>query len=163
MLELKIDAQRRNQILILTMAGNLTQLETLKLRAHIDRETREGVRFVILDFGRVVFIDSAGVGTVNSIRSQIEKLNGTVLIVRTPNSTIAQILDQCALSRLIRCFENQHEALKEIADKFGGGTTTVAFDPTDVEALREKLISIEKRIAMLESAWGASLVTSISQ
>lgn len=158
--ELKITTDRRNQVLIVALEGNLTQLEVYKLSNEVDRQTSDGARYIVFDMLEVPFIDSAGIGMLTALRNRVEKLQGTVMIVRNSKQTLSIVLDQCALSRVIRCFEDRQSALREIQTRFGGSGATL-FDGNDqisaintgagAAASEERLAALEQRVAALEA------------
>lgn len=160
--ELKIRTDRRNQVLVVELEGNLTQLEVYKLSNEVDRQTTDGARYIVFDMLQVPFIDSAGIGMLTSLRNRLERLQGTVMIVRSSKQTLAMVLDQCALSRVIRCFDERQTALREIQTRFGGSGATL-FSGTDGDSDtvtqenpgQDRIAALERRVEQLEARLAA--------
>ena len=125
-----------------------------------ERQTHDGARYIVFDMLEVPFIDSAGIGMITALRNKLEKLEGTIMIVRSPKQSLSMVLDQCALSRVIRCFEDRQSALKEIQTRFGGSGATQFAGEDEVLAAAEsgfanRFAELERRVAQLEAQLAA--------
>ena len=102
---METEYQKENKVLILKIRDELDHHTVEKLRRKADYEIERYIpRKVILDFERVSFMDSAGIGLILGRYKNISILGGKLEIVNV-SSQVIKILDMSGLSRLIEIKE----------------------------------------------------------
>jgi anti-sigma B factor antagonist len=66
----------------LVLSGRLDAVEAPLLREHIDRAIESGCRNLVVDLGRVEFVDSAGLAVLVRARRELRAQGGDVVLVR---------------------------------------------------------------------------------
>ena len=93
--------RRDDDSLEFALAGDLDMAATFKVEPELDRLiSQEDVRRVVLDVGDVEFIDSAGLGTLLSIRERTRQLGIEMHLVNVSHP-VQRILDLSGTSVLL--------------------------------------------------------------
>jgi anti-sigma B factor antagonist len=83
------------------LAGDLDMAATFKLEPALDRVLDDGeVEQVVLDVGDVPFVDSAGLGSLLSIRQRARE-RGIEMSIVNPSDALRRILDVTATHDLL--------------------------------------------------------------
>jgi anti-anti-sigma factor len=83
------------------LAGDLDMAATFKLEPELDRVLDAGeVQHVVFDLGDVPFVDSAGLGTLLSIRERAQE-RGIDMSIVNPSDAVRRILDVTARQDLL--------------------------------------------------------------
>ena len=94
-------ARREEDALQLTLAGDLDMSAAFKVEPQLDRLVAEpDLRRLVLDVAAVEFIDSAGLGTLLSIRERTEQLGVEMHVVNVP-APVQRIFDLSGTSTLL--------------------------------------------------------------
>ncbi len=89
--------------LVVKPEGEIDQSCASDLRTDIDRELRRShAKNLILDFGKVTFMDSSGIGVIIGRYKQIKALGGKTMIVR-PQPQVDKILELSGLKKIVEC------------------------------------------------------------
>jgi anti-anti-sigma factor len=65
------------------------------------KDAGSGLRFLVLDFGEVTYINSSGIGACMQLATWA-KANGTVPVLYRPSEEVTEILVRCKADRLYR-------------------------------------------------------------
>lgn len=103
-----------DDIVVLTLRGNLDALTAPDLRPTIDELVSSRKIKVIFDLGGLTLIDSSGVGAIVSLFKRVRMLHGDVKIACLDN----QPKEIFRLLRLDRAFE-LYDTVDDAATKFG--------------------------------------------
>ncbi|MBO9534434.1 MAG: STAS domain-containing protein [Solirubrobacteraceae bacterium] len=90
-----------NDSMIVALSGRLDYATAPDLRATLSRSIHDGNTRLILDLGRVPFIDSSGLGALVGGLKQARDAGGDLRIARP----LPEVLDILALMRLDRILE----------------------------------------------------------
>ena len=111
MAELNISERQAGDITILDMDGKVTIGEgSVALRNAIRRLLGEGKKKILLNLGRVGYIDSSGIGELVSSFTAVNKEGGTLKLLNLTQ----KIQDLLAITKLLTVFDtfdNEGEAL----------------------------------------------------
>ena len=105
--------------LIISLNAELDHHLAEEMREVIDTviDTR-GVRHIIFDFGRIAFMDSAGIGLIMGRYKKIRDI-GHIYIAGC-NESIQRILLISGLHKLVICCSDVNEAVQKISNSTGG-------------------------------------------
>ena len=111
MAELNISERQAGDITILDMSGKVTIGEgSVALRTTIRRLLGEGKKKILLNLGRVGYVDSSGIGELVSSFTAVNKEDGSLKLLNLTQ----KIQDLLAITKLLTVFdvyENEGEAL----------------------------------------------------
>lgn len=89
--------------LIVKLKGEIDQSCAARLRIEIDRKIQENhIKNLVLDFGKVSFMDSSGIGVILGRYKQIKALGGKTMIIR-PQPQVDKVLELSGLKKLMDC------------------------------------------------------------
>lgn len=95
-----VKIEKSGTTLTALLAGELDHHTARRLREEIDDAIITGqVSLLILDFGKVGFMDSSGIGLVMGRYKLMQSLGGRV-IVQNPSSSIKKVMRLAGLDRL---------------------------------------------------------------
>ena len=102
---METEYQKEDKLLIFKITEELDHHTVEKIRRRADYEIEKHIpRKVILDFNKVSFMDSAGIGLILGRYKNISLLGGKLEVVNVSNQVI-KILNMSGLSRLIEIKE----------------------------------------------------------
>ncbi len=108
-MELKF--KRKNQTLLISIAGEIDHHSSLELRRGAERALEEmGGRNLIFCFREVSFMDSSGIGVMIGRYKQIQAMGGRIAIA-CANERVAEILRLSGLNRLLPSFPSLADAI----------------------------------------------------
>ncbi|MBO5305172.1 MAG: anti-sigma factor antagonist [Clostridia bacterium] len=97
-----IEGRLDGQTLTVILKGEVDHHNALKIRTSIDRLIVEKKPTkLVLELGRIDFMDSSGLGLIMGRYKKINELGGE-LIIRNPNEAVLKICRLAGLSRLIK-------------------------------------------------------------
>lgn len=100
-----------NEILIVTLIGELDHSSAEEVRIRIDdRIDRDDISKVILNFSKVTFMDSSGIGAVVGRYKKIKNKGGNLLIAET-SKNVDRIFELAGLYKLIEKYNTVDEAV----------------------------------------------------
>lgn len=106
--------EKHNNILIVNLIGELDHHNAEEVRVKIDdRIDRDEIKKVILNFERVSFMDSSGIGAVIGRLRKVNSKGGT-LCVTNIGSGVNRVFEISGLYKIVRQYKNVDEALKVI-------------------------------------------------
>lgn len=92
----------KGDTLVVELSGEIDHHVAEKIRNDIDDEIKlYGTKNLILDFSKVTFMDSSGVGVVLGRYKKVGELGGTVAI-RNADRLVRQILDMSGIFSLMK-------------------------------------------------------------
>ncbi|MGI6035782.1 MAG: STAS domain-containing protein [Limnochordia bacterium] len=112
---MEIHHQRRGTTLLVTVKGELDLLTAPFFRAQVDQEleTFERLSSLILDLGKVDFIDSSGLGAILGRYKRIRQRGGKLLLVNA-QPQVQKILELSGLDKIMPLFPNAERALEHL-------------------------------------------------
>jgi anti-anti-sigma factor len=94
-------------------AANIENDLVATLGSQLDVMLDQGIRWVIVDFSNVMFISSAGVGTLLSRRRKFRRADGDLILCRVPDE-IMYVLKELNLVDHMHIASDSVEAVKSI-------------------------------------------------
>lgn len=101
-MNLEFDYIKTDKLLVVKIIEEIDHHTTEKIRRKIDNEiTRYMPRKVILDFNKVSFMDSAGIGMIIG-RYKMMKMLGGSLEIKNVNDSAKKILEMSGIMKIIQ-------------------------------------------------------------
>jgi len=116
--DLQIEVNRG--VLVVRVGGSLDEQIGDRFRLEVDAKLEE-TGAVIVDLGRVCYVDSAGLGLLVATQLLAKRLDKALFLTDVPEVT-REILQSSQLSRIFQVRDSVKIALGEVADKAGGET-----------------------------------------
>ena len=106
-----LEFEKENEILIATLIGELDHNSAEEVRIKIDdRIDRDDISKVILNFSKVTFMDSSGIGAVVGRYKKIKNKGGQLCIPQTSRN-VDRIFELAGLYKLIDKYNTVDEAV----------------------------------------------------
>jgi len=104
--------EKQENILIATLSGELDHNSAEEVRVKIDdRIDRDNIEKIILDFSRVTFMDSSGIGAVLGRYKKLSNKGG-VLCIAEANKNVNRIFELAGLYKVIKNYNTVDEAVR---------------------------------------------------
>ena len=108
---MKIDFSKKENILTIRIEGEIDHHSAGEIRDWIDDYIKKSnTKYIIMDFSKVGFMDSSGIGMVMGRYKNIRRLGGELCIV-SANAAVKRILDMSGITSVIPVHKNQEEFL----------------------------------------------------
>lgn len=111
-IKLEID----NEVIILKLLGNLVAGTADGLTAQIAKLTEKNYRFILLDLGKVDFIDSSGLGACISIKRDLA-VNAGLLACTGLNENVRKVFRMTHADQKIMIFDARQEAVNVMLER----------------------------------------------
>lgn len=99
---MNVELVTRNKVTVAEIIGDLDHHTAKNMRSEIDREIKEHCsKVLILDFSKVAFMDSSGIGLIMGRYKLMEEMDGEV-IVACPPTYIRKVLNLAGINRLAK-------------------------------------------------------------
>jgi len=115
MSRLQINAEQVFGIVAITAEGEIDVYTLGKLKEAVTLAFSSGVSHLVIDIGRVTYIDSSGLGLLLGLHKQLEKAHGS-LIVTGPDSEVRQVFRVTNADRLLKIMNTKEEAAQHLKD-----------------------------------------------
>ena len=93
--------QHRGESVEVALLGELDMAATFKLESDIERQlAKDNVRRLVFDLAGLTFIDSAGLGSLLTIRDRTQDL-GIEMVLRNISAPVRRILDLSGLGSVL--------------------------------------------------------------
>jgi anti-sigma B factor antagonist len=111
-----IKLEMDNEVIILKLVGSLVASSAEGLKEQIAKLINKKYRFILLDLGKVDFIDSSGLGAcIASNRELVGK--GGVLACTTLNENVRKVFRMTRADQKVLVFETRQEAVNVLLDR----------------------------------------------
>jgi anti-anti-sigma factor len=136
---------QQDQTVSFQVEGRGTMNNSLPLRRCAERFLAEGVTQVRIDLRECSYMDSTFLGTLLTIRKNLERVGGQMILI-APSTSCCRILDQMGLS----------DVLPAQADPLPPDTvwTEVGSEPTDIPSFKRNVTQAHEELANLPGAAG---------
>lgn len=114
MKELNINHHMQNQVLVLTLQGDLDAFTAQKVRQTLDQLCEEGYRQIVLDCSELNYINSTAIGVLVSRMHHLHRLQGELALAAL-RPRVERILTLVGGRRLFLIFESVSEAVARLA------------------------------------------------
>ena len=103
-----------NKTLVVYLSGEIDHSNSITYkRAIMEQVELNNIKSLVLDFERVRYIDSSGIGLILGRYNQMKALNG-ILAISGASHQLYMLLRISGVNSIIRCFGSVKEACKEI-------------------------------------------------
>jgi stage II sporulation protein AA (anti-sigma F factor antagonist) len=110
---LNVKISYKGSTLIASIVGDLDHHSAEYIREKIDSELiKATTKNLIIDFSKVTFMDSSGIGVIMGRYKNIQKLNGK-LSVANVSDQVMRIFEMSGLLKIIPAYDNIDVALDE--------------------------------------------------
>ncbi len=114
MQKLQLKFSNRGSTLIVRVIGELDHHSSEQLKIKVDSEIiKSSTKNVILDLGKLTFMDSSGIGAIMGRFRNVQKLNGKLALVGI-GPHIKKILDMSGILKVIDAYDNVETALNKM-------------------------------------------------
>lgn len=107
---MEIKLEMDNGVVILQLSGNLVASSAETLREQIAKLIEKKFRFIVLDLGKVDFIDSSGLGSCIASNRDLNALNG-VLACSGLNDNVRKVFRMTRADQKIKIFAARSDAV----------------------------------------------------
>lgn len=102
-MKMKMRVEHIGTTLVVKPEGELDQDSAKEMREIIDREiTIKKIKNLVLDFNKVSFMDSSGIGVIAGRYKLIASLGGKTMLIRA-NPQVDKILELSGLKKILEC------------------------------------------------------------
>ncbi|HCW53893.1 MAG TPA: anti-sigma F factor antagonist [Clostridium sp.] len=109
-----IGFERKNDILIVNLSGELDHNSAESVRVKVDNKIDEdNITKIILNFSGVTFMDSSGIGAVIGRYKKVSNIGGKLCVVEV-NKNVDKIFDLAGLYKVIKKYSTVNEAVMSI-------------------------------------------------
>ncbi|GAC1469991.1 MAG: STAS domain-containing protein [Desulfuromonadaceae bacterium] len=107
---MEIKLEMDNELIILKLAGNLVASTAEGLNTQIAKLIEKKYLFILLDLGRVDFIDSSGLGACIAIKRNLAANNG-LLACTGLNENVRKVFRMTHADQKIMIFDDRQDAV----------------------------------------------------
>lgn len=109
----RYESRFENGVLEFCLLGEIDHHSAVNVRTEMDDEIcRLRPQKLILELGKIEFMDSSGLGLIMGRYSLMQKMGGSFAL-RNPNERIVKIFELAGLSRIVRIENNAEEVKNE--------------------------------------------------
>lgn len=110
---MKVDFVKKGVMLTVQLQGEVDHHAAAEIRTKVDAYIMgSNVKYLVMDFSQVSFMDSSGIGMVMGRYQNMKRLGGEICMIGV-NPGVKRILDMSGLAGIIPVYENQ-EAFLEV-------------------------------------------------
>ncbi len=103
--------------LILRLAGELDHHSSRLFREEFSAEwQKKDINNLILNFKKLTFMDSSGVGAIIGRYNQVKEKNGSVAVCGTSPS-VKKLMEMSGLLKIVRLYDSENDALNDLSFK----------------------------------------------
>ena len=103
---------QKGNVLFVRIDGEIDHHSTEQLRTNIDGYiTGSNTKYIVMDFSKVGFMDSSGIGMVMGRYRNIKRIGGELCIIAA-GGIVKRILDMSGITGIIPIYKNQEEFLE---------------------------------------------------
>jgi anti-anti-sigma factor len=155
---------------VLLIEGKLNVVTVSDVRKAAERVLGHGIKNLILDLSKTVFIDSAGIGCILAIQKQLCAADGKVFLVSIPQNIFA-VLNSSSVTKVLTILPSRAAAeavlnsglVKQEHGFFALFTLPAEFNLTLLKPLRESIEESKKKgyVHMVFDCNRCRIVTSV--
>lgn len=106
-----LETEKRDQVLIVRLSGELDHHTAPELRTALDRAIDgDGVRDIVLNLSALSFMDSSGIGVLLGRHKKVQSVGGR-LVVCGLGPTVRRIFELAGLLKILTVAASEAEAL----------------------------------------------------
>ena len=109
--ELKIDVDRRGELAVVSVAGQVVRDNQVGLRKDLERLVRDGVTQLAVDLEKVSYMDSAGLGCCSAIQKLLSENGSGAIAVFGATENVERTWTLIRLDSVIPVFSDRAKAI----------------------------------------------------
>lgn len=113
---MEIKLEMDNEVIILKLIGSLVASSAEGLKEQIAKLMEKKYRFILLDLGKVDFIDSSGLGACIAIKRDLAATNG-ILVCAALNENVRKVFRMTRADQKILVFDARQEAVNALLER----------------------------------------------
>ena len=117
---MEIKLEMDNEVIILKLVGNLVASSAEGLKEQVTKLIEKKYRFILLDLGKVDFIDSSGLGACIAINRDLAGTDG-VLACTGMNESVRNVFRMTRADQKIQVYEARHEGINALLARIAKG------------------------------------------
>jgi anti-sigma B factor antagonist len=117
---MEIKLEMDNEVIILKLIGSLVASSAEGLKEQIAKLMEKKYRFILLDLGKVDFIDSSGLGACIAINRDLAGKDG-ILACAGMNENVRKVFRMTRADQKILVCDARHEAVNALLERISGG------------------------------------------
>ncbi|MBF0571478.1 MAG: STAS domain-containing protein [Candidatus Omnitrophica bacterium] len=110
-----VKTEKINDVALVVLAGELNMDNSNTLRVAFKKILKENSRKILVDFEKLVFIDSSGIATLIEMFQNLGKLNGRMCLCNV-NKRIIGVFEVTKVQKLFNIFVTREEALRSFCE-----------------------------------------------
>ncbi|MCY2930991.1 MAG: STAS domain-containing protein [Planctomycetota bacterium] len=111
---MKIDEERQNGVVILRPQGPIAGADVEQFRVHLARAMGDDDRRIVVDLGRVQFVDSQALEALLDVNDKAIRAGASLSVCRA-DETLREVFALTGLDGAFRQYESLEAALAEVA------------------------------------------------
>lgn len=108
--KVNIQTEKANDVAIVVLEGEINISNATEVRNMFTKLLQNGEKRVLVDFQKVVFIDSSGLAVLIEMMQRLKKVNGRLRLCNA-NRRIKDIFEIVKIHKLFKIYDNRDEAL----------------------------------------------------
>ena len=108
--KVNIQTEKANDVAIVVLEGEINISNATEVRNMFTKLLQNGEKRVLVDFQKVVFIDSSGLAVLIEMMQRLQKVNGRLRLCNA-NRRIKDIFEIVKIHKLFKIYDNRDEAL----------------------------------------------------
>ena len=155
---------------VLSVEGKLNVMTVSDVRKAAERVLGHGIKNLVLDLSKTVFLDSAGIGCILAIQKQFGMADGRIYLVSIPQN-ISAVLNSSSVTKVLTILPSRAAAeavlnsglVKQDLGFFALFTLPAEFNLTLLKPLRESIEESKKKgyVHMVFDCSRCKIVTSV--
>ena len=117
-----IKLEMDNEVIILKLFGSLVASSAVGLKDQAAKLIEKKYRYILLDLGKVDFIDSSGLGACIALNRELVAIHG-VLACTGLNENVRNVFRMTRADQKILVFDSRHEAVNALLDRISAAYT----------------------------------------
>ncbi|HON45197.1 MAG TPA: STAS domain-containing protein, partial [Planctomycetota bacterium] len=108
-----IQLEDTSRVAILDLKGSIDGSTVKKFEAKTLGLYNEGVKYLILNFSEIGYMNSTGLGILVKVLDQYQETDGDLKLVKVPQK-VADLFDMLGISSILTCYETMDEAIASL-------------------------------------------------
>lgn len=109
----------KKRMIVMRIGGEIDHHSAKVIRNELEREIkRTGAVNIALDFGRVAFMDSAGIGMIIGRYKTVKALGGDIIVFDVPEQ-MQRLFKMAGLDKLVVMCDSLREGMEIISGRMG--------------------------------------------
>ncbi|MBU1084388.1 MAG: STAS domain-containing protein [Candidatus Omnitrophota bacterium] len=108
---MNIRSENKNGISVVRVEGNVDIITSPEFKKYLDKIAVSGSKTIVVDLGKVDYMDSSGLATLVEAYKNIKRSGGAIKLLKL-SSKVKGLFEITKLDKLFQIFEDEGDALK---------------------------------------------------